>query len=47
LTSDGRLVNSVLRGEMKQPKVYKVMVDGRLEEKHLERLRVSDDEETR
>lgn len=41
LTSDGRLVNSVLRGEMKQPKVYKVMVDGRLNDKHLERLRVS------
>jgi 16S rRNA U516 pseudouridylate synthase RsuA-like enzyme len=43
LTSDGRLVNSVLRGEMKQPKVYKVMVDGRLGDKHLERLRVSID----
>mmetsp|Transcript_6568 Transcript_6568/g.12372 ORF Transcript_6568/g.12372 Transcript_6568/m.12372 type:complete len:476 (+) Transcript_6568:119-1546(+) len=39
LTSDGRLVNSVLRGEMKQPKVYKVMVDGRLDDIHLERLR--------
>ncbi len=41
LTSDGRLVNSVLRGEKKQPKVYKVMVDGRLEESDLQRLRVS------
>jgi len=41
LTSDGRLVNAVLRGEKKQPKVYKVMVDGPLEEKDLERLRVS------
>eukprot|EP00979_Chaetoceros_neogracilis_P004046 scaffold702_cov220-Chaetoceros_neogracile.AAC.7 len=39
LTSDGRLVNSVLRGEKKQPKVYKVMVDGRLEDHHLQRLR--------
>lgn len=43
LTSDGRLVNSVLRGEKKQPKVYKVMVDGRLEDHHLQRLRVSHD----
>jgi 16S rRNA U516 pseudouridylate synthase RsuA-like enzyme len=41
LTSDGRVVNSVLRGEKKQPKVYKVMVDGRLDEYHLQRLRVS------
>lgn len=42
LTSDGRVVNNVLRGEKKQPKVYKVMVDGRLEESDLQRLRVSD-----
>ena len=41
LTSDGRIVNSVLRGERKQPKVYKVMVNGRLEDSHLEQLRVS------
>ena len=41
LTSDGRLVNSVLRGVNKQPKVYKVMVNGRLEECHLQQLRVS------
>ena len=41
LTSDGRMVNAVLRGEKKQPKIYKVMVDGRLEERHLQRLRVS------
>ena len=41
LTSDGRLVNSVLRGEKKQPKVYKVKVDRRLEDHHLQRLRVS------
>jgi len=40
LTSDGRLVNSVLRGEKKQPKVYKVMVDRRLDDYHLQRLRV-------
>ena len=40
LTSDGRIVNAVLRGERKQPKVYKVKVDGLLEERHLERLRV-------
>ena len=41
LTSDGRMVNAVLRGERKQPKVYKVMVNGRLEDDHLRRLRVS------
>jgi 16S rRNA U516 pseudouridylate synthase RsuA-like enzyme len=41
LTSDGRLVNAVLRGERKQPKVYQVMVDGQLEDWHLQRLRVS------
>jgi len=39
LTSDGRMVNAVLRGERKQPKVYKVMVNGRLEDDHLRRLR--------
>jgi len=39
LTSDGRMVNSVLRGEWKQPKVYKVMVNGRLEESHMQMLR--------
>lgn len=33
------MVNSVLRGERKQPKVYKVMVNGRLEEDDLQRLR--------
>ena len=41
LTSDGRIVNSVLRGEKKQPKVYKVMVNGRLEDSDLQQLRVS------
>ena len=41
LTSDGRLVNSVLRGENKKTKIYKVMVNGRLEECHLQQLRVS------
>ncbi|EJK52919.1 hypothetical protein THAOC_27754 [Thalassiosira oceanica] len=39
LTSDGRLVNSVLRGDRKQPKVYKVMVNGRLSESDLQNLR--------
>jgi len=39
LTSDGRMVNAVLRGEKKQPKIYKVKVDGRLEEQDLQRLR--------
>jgi pseudouridine synthase len=39
LTSDGRMVNSVLRGENKYPKVYKVMVDGLLDEHHLQQLR--------
>lgn len=39
LTSDGRIVNSVLRGERKQPKVYKVKVDGLLDDTHLQRLR--------
>ena len=41
LTSDGRIVNSVLRGERKQPKVYKVMVNGKLKDTDLQRLRVS------
>ena len=41
LTSDGRIVNSVLRGEKKQPKVYKVMVNGRLEDSDIQQLRVS------
>jgi len=41
LTSDGRIVNSVLRGEKKQPKVYKVMVNGRLKDSDLQQLRVS------
>ena len=41
LTSDGRIVNSVLRGERKQPKVYKVMVNGRLKDDELQQLRVS------
>jgi 23S rRNA pseudouridine2604 synthase len=39
LTSDGRIVNSVLRGERKQPKIYKVKVDGLLDDTHLQRLR--------
>ncbi|KAL7547946.1 hypothetical protein ACHAWF_011215 [Thalassiosira exigua] len=39
LTSDGRLVNAALRGERKKKKVYQVMVDGRLEEDHLQQLR--------
>jgi len=39
LTSDGRMVNAVLRGERKQDKVYKVMVNGRLEEDDLQKLR--------
>jgi 16S rRNA U516 pseudouridylate synthase RsuA-like enzyme len=41
LTSDGRMVNAVLRGEKKQPKIYKVMVDWELEDHHLQQLRVS------
>lgn len=41
LTSDGRMVNSVLRGEKKQEKVYNVMVNGRLANEHLQLLRVS------
>lgn len=41
LTSDGRMVNSVLRGERKQEKVYNVMVNGRLDDEHLQLLRVS------
>jgi 16S rRNA U516 pseudouridylate synthase RsuA-like enzyme len=41
LTSDGRVINSVLRGERKLPKVYDVMVDGNLSEDDLRSLRVS------
>ena len=41
LTSDGRVVNSVLRGERKMPKVYDVVVDGTLRDDDLRRLRVS------
>jgi 16S rRNA U516 pseudouridylate synthase RsuA-like enzyme len=41
LTSDGRVVNSVLRGERKQPKVYEVRVDGTLRDDDIRRLRVS------
>ena len=41
LTSDGRVVNSVLRGENKHPKVYNVMVNDSLTEEDIERLRVS------
>jgi 16S rRNA U516 pseudouridylate synthase RsuA-like enzyme len=40
LTSDGRVVNSVLRGENKMPKVYDVMVNGNLKEDDLRMLRV-------
>jgi pseudouridine synthase len=39
LTSDGRLPNAVLRGETKQPKLYRVMVDRAIEEGDMERLR--------
>ena len=41
LTSDGRVVNSVLRGENKHAKVYNVMVNDSLTETDLQRLRVS------
>ena len=41
LTSDGRMVNAVLRGEKKQPKVYQVVVNGRLDDEDLQQLRVS------
>ena len=41
LTSDGRVVNSVLRGENKMPKVYDMAVDGTLRDDDLRRLRVS------
>ncbi len=41
LTSDGRVVNSVLRGENKHAKVYNVMVNDSLTEEDLQRLRVS------
>lgn len=39
LTSDGRLPNSALRGQFKQPKVYKVWVDKPLPEHDLQKLR--------
>ena len=40
LTSDGRLPNSALRSNRKQPKVYEVFVDGPgVREEHLQRLR--------
>ena len=39
LTSDGRVVNSALRGENKQSKVYHVTVNDNLQESHLQRLR--------
>ena len=41
LTSDGRLPNSVLRGEAKQPKVYEVTVDRPLHWNDIEHLQVS------
>jgi len=39
LTSDGRLVNSVLRRENKYPKVYEVTVDVELTNEHIYQLR--------
>ena len=39
LTSDGRLVNSVLRRENKYPKVYEVTVDVELTNEHINQLR--------
>ena len=41
LTSNGRVVDLVLRGENKMPKVYDVAVDGTLRDDDLRRLRVS------
>lgn len=41
LTSDGRVVNSVLRGENRHAKVYNVMVNDSLTEKDIQQLRVS------
>ncbi len=41
LTSDGRVPNAVLRGINKQPKVYKVEVDIPIEDRDIQRLRVS------
>ena len=41
LTSDGRVVNSVLRGENKHPKGYNGMGNDSLTEEDIERLRVS------
>ena len=40
ITSDGRLPNSVLRGQAKQPKTYQVSVDHKLRSDDLEKLRV-------
>ena len=42
LTSDGRLPNSVLRGEAKQPKTYEVIVDRPISRHDIEHLQVSD-----
>jgi 23S rRNA pseudouridine2604 synthase len=39
LTSDGRLPNSVLRGQFKQPKVYRVMVNREIRNDDLQHLR--------
>jgi 23S rRNA pseudouridine2604 synthase len=39
LTSDGRLPNSVLRGQFKQPKVYRVLVDKEIHSDDLHLLR--------
>lgn len=41
LTSDGRLPNSVLRGDKKQPKIYHVTVDKPILDRDLKHLRVS------
>jgi len=41
LTSDGRVVNSVLRGENRHAKVYNVMVNDSLTEEDIQQLRVS------
>lgn len=39
LTSDGRLPNSALRGQFKQPKVYRVIVNRELQDEDLHQLR--------
>ena len=39
LTSDGRLPNSALRGQFKQPKVYQVLVDKPISDQDLQQLR--------